>query len=301
MTIKNSSLLIFFLFFSTVNLHSQDFDYNVLSHEWKNSTQPWLDLYLINSSTTSVSINAEPRVETSNTGVAYADFNENGYLDILTLAQAPDGEFPLHQMLINNGDGTYSPDNTLITNAGFQAHGPRKTVVGDFNGDNKPDVVRIGGGHDILENTNILMSGTDNYTFTEIDVIPETQYHGFASGDLDNDGDLDLFFGSPIAGFAMNDGSGNFTWFSVGEKISNYFEENTEENGAYLNQTVDIVLASLMIVGGVIGAQIGARLGNKLKAEYLRGILAILVLTVCAKIFTDLTLTPINLFSIDLL
>ena len=40
---------------------------------------------------------------------------------------------------------------------------------------------------------------------------------------------------------------------------------------SYLNQTVDIVLASLMIVGGVIGAQIGARLGTKLKAEYLRG------------------------------
>ena len=70
---------------------------------------------------------------------------------------------------------------------------------------------------------------------------------------------------------------------------------------SYLNQTVDIVLASLMIVGGVIGAQIGARLGTKLKAEYLRGILAILVLSVCAKIFTDLTLTPANLFSLDLL
>ena len=241
MTIKNSSLLIFFLFFSTVNLHSQDFDYNVLSHEWKNSTQPWLDLYLINSSTTSVSINAETRVETSNTGVAYADFNEDGYLDILTLAQAPDGEFPLHQMLINNGDGTYSPDNTLITNAGFQAHGPRKTVVGDFNGDNKPDVVRIGGGHDILENTNILMSGSDGYTFTQIDVVPETQYHGFASGDLDNDGDLDLFFGEPESGFAMNDGSGNFTWYSVDEKISNYFAENTEQDGPYGIATVEIL------------------------------------------------------------
>ena len=70
---------------------------------------------------------------------------------------------------------------------------------------------------------------------------------------------------------------------------------------SYLNQTVDIVLASLMIVGGVIGAEIGARLGTKLKAEYLRGILAILVLAVCAKIFTDLTLTPANLFSLDLL
>ena len=224
----------------SIKLSSQ-VNYNVPSHEWKNSTQPWLDLYLINSSTTSVSINAEPRVETSNTGVAYADFNEDGYLDILILAQAPDGEFPLHQMLINNGDGTYSPDNTLITNPGFQAHGPRKTVVGDFNGDNKPDVVRIGGGSDIFENTNILMSGTDNYTFTEIDVIPETQYHGFASGDLDNDGDLDLFFGEPESGFAMNDGSGNFTWYSVGEKISNYFAENTEQDGPYGIQTVEIL------------------------------------------------------------
>lgn len=70
---------------------------------------------------------------------------------------------------------------------------------------------------------------------------------------------------------------------------------------SYLNQTVDLVLASLMIFGGVIGAQIGARLGSKLKAEYLRGILAILVLMVCAKIFTDLILTPSNLFSIDIL
>ena len=68
---------------------------------------------------------------------------------------------------------------------------------------------------------------------------------------------------------------------------------------SYLNQTVDIVLASLMIVGGVIGAQIGARLGATFKAEYLRGVLAILVLAVCIKIFTDLTLTPEDLFSLN--
>ena len=67
---------------------------------------------------------------------------------------------------------------------------------------------------------------------------------------------------------------------------------------SYLNQTVDIVLASLMIIGGVIGAQIGAKIGTKLKAEYLRGVLALLVLGVCIKIFLDLTLTPKNIFSI---
>ena len=69
---------------------------------------------------------------------------------------------------------------------------------------------------------------------------------------------------------------------------------------SYLNQTVDIVLSALMILGGVIGAQIGVRLGSQLKAEYLRGILAILVLLVCAKILTDLLLTPSDLFSTSL-
>ena len=67
---------------------------------------------------------------------------------------------------------------------------------------------------------------------------------------------------------------------------------------SYLNQTVDIVLATLMIIGGVIGAQIGARIGTTLKAEYLRGVLALIVLGVCIKIFIDLTLTPSNLFSL---
>jgi len=70
---------------------------------------------------------------------------------------------------------------------------------------------------------------------------------------------------------------------------------------AYLNQTVDIVLSALMILGGVIGAQIGVRMGSKLKAEYLRGILAILVLLVCAKIFTDLILTPSDLFTTSII
>jgi len=70
---------------------------------------------------------------------------------------------------------------------------------------------------------------------------------------------------------------------------------------SYLNQTVDIVLSALMILGGVIGAQIGVRIGSRLKAEYLRGILAILVLLVCAKILTDLILTPSDLFTTSLI
>ena len=61
---------------------------------------------------------------------------------------------------------------------------------------------------------------------------------------------------------------------------------------ATTNFTVDMVLAVLLLIGGVIGAQIGARLGVKLKAEYLRILLAIMVLGVCGKLATELLFQP---------
>ena len=67
---------------------------------------------------------------------------------------------------------------------------------------------------------------------------------------------------------------------------------------ATTNQTVDIALAFLLFVGGVIGAQIGARIGVKLPAEQLRVFLAILVIGVCLKLAADLLLQPSDLYSI---
>ncbi len=64
-------------------------------------------------------------------------------------------------------------------------------------------------------------------------------------------------------------------------------------------QSVDIVLAFLLIIGGVIGAQMGTVIGSKLPAERLRIILAIIVLAVCAKLALGLFLEPDNLYSIE--
>ena len=63
------------------------------------------------------------------------------------------------------------------------------------------------------------------------------------------------------------------------------------------NQTVDILLAVLLLVGGVIGAQIGTRLGAKLPSEYLRVLLALLVLMMSVKVFLDLTVAPVDVYS----
>ncbi len=67
------------------------------------------------------------------------------------------------------------------------------------------------------------------------------------------------------------------------------------------NQTVDIVLALILLIGGVVGAQIGTRAGGRLRGEELRGLLAAMVLLVCGKMLFDLVATPDDLFSIDLL
>ena len=67
---------------------------------------------------------------------------------------------------------------------------------------------------------------------------------------------------------------------------------------ATTSQTVDIILALTLIVGGVVGAQVGAVVGAKLKAEQLRILLASLVLAVCFKLGLDLFLTPDELYVI---
>ncbi len=64
------------------------------------------------------------------------------------------------------------------------------------------------------------------------------------------------------------------------------------------NQTVDVLLALLLTVGGVIGAQLGGRIGARLPAEQLRVFLAALVLLVGARLGYELVTPPTELYSI---
>jgi len=64
------------------------------------------------------------------------------------------------------------------------------------------------------------------------------------------------------------------------------------------NQTVDVILALVLMIGGVIGAQFGARAGQNLKGEQLRALLAFMVLGVCLRMFFGLVIQPDELFSI---
>ncbi len=67
---------------------------------------------------------------------------------------------------------------------------------------------------------------------------------------------------------------------------------------AATNHLVDVVLAMLLMVGGVIGAQFGARAGQKLAADRLRLLLGLLVVAVGLRFAFDLIWTPADVYSI---
>ena len=67
---------------------------------------------------------------------------------------------------------------------------------------------------------------------------------------------------------------------------------------AVTNQTVDLPLALIILVGSVVGVQWGARFGERMPGEYLRVMLAAIILAVGAKLLFDLTVPPDNIYSV---
>ncbi len=68
---------------------------------------------------------------------------------------------------------------------------------------------------------------------------------------------------------------------------------------AVTTQTVDIMLALLLLAGSVFGAQIGTKISTRIPAEYLRGMLAALVLGVALKLAFGLFTPPESIYSVS--
>ena len=73
---------------------------------------------------------------------------------------------------------------------------------------------------------------------------------------------------------------------------------NTTILQASQNQTVDIVLATILLLGSVVGVQVGSRFTNILKGEHLRLILSSIIILVSLKLLIDLITVPSDLFSV---
>ncbi len=67
---------------------------------------------------------------------------------------------------------------------------------------------------------------------------------------------------------------------------------------AVTNQSVDIILAALLLVGGVIGAQFGGRAARNLNVESFRLLLALLIVSVGLRFAIELLIPPSEPFSV---
>jgi hypothetical protein len=66
-----------------------------------------------------------------------------------------------------------------------------------------------------------------------------------------------------------------------------------------VNQSVDVILALLLLVTGVMGAEAGARIATKLKSEQMRSLLALLVLAVAVELAVGLVIEPTDRYSFE--
>lgn len=170
-----------------------------------------------------------------------ADFDGDGYEDWMTAPsyyQQDRGPMPLW-FFQNQGDNkTFIRKQFNITN-NIGTWGARKALLGDFNNDGKPDIAYPEQGIDewgAQESApSILISTSTGYTMRKLS-DKEVYLHAGASGDIDNDGDLDILMSSQhrLLTF-INNGDGTFR-----EELFVQLDPNSSQNGFVSMELYDL-------------------------------------------------------------
>ncbi len=143
-------------------------------------------------------------------GAAFADYDKDGFVDLYVGNYMPTR---FNELYHNNGNGTFSKvTNTPITMQ--QGNGVGATWA-DYDNDGFPDLF-VPNNHQL---TNMLYHNLGNGQFAAVTNSPIVQDGGASVascwGDIDGDGDLDLFVANSNVAFGnylyRNDGAGKFT------------------------------------------------------------------------------------------
>ena len=153
-----------------------------------------------------------------NSGIV-VDYNMDGLLDIIAFPTKWLIDFrPEIEFYLGKEDGSFVEDRVNSDKHIVGPNNERKTIIGEFNGDGYPDICLISHGYDsdpypgdypiiLLSNGN---GGFTDHRYTEL----IGYFHSGASGDFDNDGDIDLFYLDGTynhSAILLNDGRGNFS------------------------------------------------------------------------------------------
>jgi hypothetical protein len=168
--------------------------------------------------------------------IAYLDINVDGHDDIFLVPVDGDDKRNDVEMYVYKNGG-YFLDNSYFNVTPSLING-RKAITGDFNGDKRPDIFIAGHGYDKPpfpgEYTQMLLSNSNGKYDIKTFQDKVGFYHSATSGDIDKDGDLDIFVLDKVnAYFLINDGKGNFTYSTTQIDIYNL-------NGQYTCELMDV-------------------------------------------------------------
>ena len=208
-----------------------------------------------------------------------ADFNGDGYDDVLMAPSVYGNDnkrYPVELYLNNKDNNTFKLDTSFIRN-NIGTNNARKAIVGDFNGDGKPDVVFAEQGPDVFpfngSEQTILLSNGPFYDF-KILIITPFFGHGVCSGDFDKDGDLDIYFtgNNDKSYFLINDGKGNFTNQPTKINLNNYGEFTCEFHDINKDGFLDLIIGGADAPVDNNNQPIKIMFGNGINYDTLRSI-----------------------------
>ena len=147
-----------------------------------------------------------PQVVHDSEDVAIADFNNDGFLDLVFCSEDDVnlGTINVHEFYLGDGEGGFTTAAFLLPDSEANA-----VVSIDINNDTLPDLLFGNDG-----GTGVLINNGDGTFNIENDRVPQINRttQDLALADIDNDGDLDLFEGNENGNLLhINDGLGEFT------------------------------------------------------------------------------------------
>ncbi len=146
---------------------------------------------------------------------AYGDFDKDGDMDIVGGTSNAYGTVSLDIEYFRNDIFEFKKDQSVFSNGAPKMLNARKAIVVDLDKNGWLDVVFAGSGFDKSpysgESVKILMNYNGKFTAKDLN-IGKGYFASVTAGDIDNDGDVDLFVtdNKTISKFLINDGAGNF-------------------------------------------------------------------------------------------